>query len=114
MSDVVRKQTKPTFVEGKQFTGGSENGMTIVDWVRQNKGEASWKGSYQFSSNSYGTGQKGWTESLRVVTYVGANYQAAVGTWVIKDDLDRFEFVSSVEFVTDYMIDAIFSSKRIF
>lgn len=96
------KQTKPTFVEGKQFTGGSVNGMSIVDWVRLNMGDAGWEGSYMFSLNTDGTGQQGWTEALSVKTSLGLIDYAIVGTWIVKNDLNQFVLVSSTDFVSEY------------
>lgn len=97
----TQKQTKPVSVEAVQFLGGSKNARDIVDWVRFNGGDASWRASYEFDTNADGTGQSGWAEVL-LVTGPKGEKQAAVNDWIVMSETGKFEPISPSVFDAEY------------
>jgi hypothetical protein len=93
MVESTAKQTKPVAVEAVQYLGGSKNAKEVVDWVRANGGEASWRASYEFDTNADGTGQSGWAEILYVVGNK-EHKQVAINDWVVMTETGKFDPIS--------------------
>lgn len=99
--ETTLKQTKPVQVEATQFIGGSKNAKDVVDWIRENGGDAEWKATYRFAQNVDGTGQNGWSEVLYIVTTKGEQ-PVGINDWVVKTESGKFDAVSPNAFEGSY------------
>ena len=97
----ARYQTKPAEIVAVQYNGGTSDGLDIVQWIKNNGGQASYIAPQPaYLENDFNFPEI--LEKLDVLTVDGFYVQAFPGFWIVQEAPGVFTTYSNERFIKKY------------